>query len=100
MVLLAIYGGNVPLCICEHFPRKIRYSGVGLGYNMAHAIFTSTCSLVLTMLVSTAPNRYSADRYSPSGSGGNKAAGRAAVSSPSLSELMFVSFDRLCYDGG
>lgn len=46
-----LYGGVLPYQVCRLFPKPLRYSGVGIGYNLAHAIFSSTCSIIQTMLV-------------------------------------------------
>lgn len=50
-VPIGLYGGMLPYVICSLFPKASRYSGVGCGYNVAQAIFSSTCSVVQTWLV-------------------------------------------------
>ena len=41
----------MPFLLCAQFPPPLRYTGVGLGYNLSHAIFSSTCTLVQTYLI-------------------------------------------------
>ena len=49
--VIGLYGGVLPFVICAQFEPSVRYSGVGLGYNLSHALFSSTCSIVQTFLV-------------------------------------------------
>lgn len=50
-VPIGLYGGMLPYVICSLFPKASRYSGVGCGYNIAQAIFASTCNVLQTWLV-------------------------------------------------
>jgi MHS family proline/betaine transporter-like MFS transporter len=47
---LALYGGNMPAYLVYKFPPESRYTGVGLGYNIANAIFASSAAVVQTTL--------------------------------------------------
>ena len=49
--VIGLYGGVLPFVLCAQFEPSVRYSGVGLGYNLSHALFSSTCSIVQTFLV-------------------------------------------------
>eukprot|EP01031_Cornospumella_fuschlensis_P034237 gene34237-41443_t len=48
---VALFGGNLPVYMITHFEHSVRFSGVGLAYNFAHALFSSTVSLVQTSLI-------------------------------------------------
>ncbi|RYH25999.1 MFS transporter [archaeon] len=48
---VALFGGNLPVYMITHFEHSLRFSGVGLSYNFAHALFSSTVSLVQTSLI-------------------------------------------------
>lgn len=50
-VPVALFGGNLPVFMITHFEHSLRFSGVGLSYNFAHALFSSTVSLVQTSLI-------------------------------------------------
>ncbi|CAM9813234.1 unnamed protein product, partial [Ectocarpus fasciculatus] len=49
-VALALYGGNMPVYLVYKFPPAARYTGVGLGYNIANAVFASSAAVVQTTL--------------------------------------------------
>lgn len=49
-VALALFGGNMPVYLVYKFPPSARYTGVGLGYNIANAIFASSAAVVMTTL--------------------------------------------------
>lgn len=75
-VALALYGGNMPVYLVYKFPPASRYTGVGLGYNVANAIFASSAAVVQTSLSM-------ADHISPS---------RALFPSLYLCAIAFLSF--------
>lgn len=49
---LACIGGNIPAFMTILFSTEVRYSGIGLAYNLANAIFAGTAPLIQTALVS------------------------------------------------
>ena len=50
-VLLAALGGVYPAAMVEHFPVRIRVTGIALSYNTAFAIFGGTAPLIATLLI-------------------------------------------------
>lgn len=48
---ISIYGANIPGLIILLFNVNLRYTGVGIAYNLAGAIFSSTASIIQTSLV-------------------------------------------------
>ncbi len=51
-VLIAIYGGAVPVAMVSLFPRHIRMSAMGFGYNVTYAVLGGTAPVVAAWLVS------------------------------------------------
>ena len=50
MAANTINAGAVPTYIVYLFPAHLRTTAVGLVYNLAHAVFTSTCTVICTVL--------------------------------------------------
>mmetsp|Transcript_31657 Transcript_31657/g.89946 ORF Transcript_31657/g.89946 Transcript_31657/m.89946 type:complete len:189 (-) Transcript_31657:112-678(-) len=55
----ASFTAALPAWMVDCFPRKIRYSAVGLGYNLAQAMFGGTAPLMATALATLAPSTLS-----------------------------------------
>ena len=51
-LILSVPEGTLPSTMVEMFPTQTRLSGVGMGYNLAMAVFGGTTPLVCTWLVS------------------------------------------------
>lgn len=51
IVAMSLFGANLPAYMVSLFPVSLRYTGVGVGYNIANAIFSGTAPLVQTSLV-------------------------------------------------
>ncbi len=47
----ALFGGNMPFVLCEFFDESIRYTGVGISYNLANALVAGSTALVQTTLI-------------------------------------------------
>ena len=52
-ILSAFVQGPLPVIMAEMFPAKLRYTGMGLGYNSATAILGGTAPMVATLLIHT-----------------------------------------------
>jgi len=52
---VALFGANLPAFMVAQFPPHRRFSGVGIAYNLAHAVFSSTSPLIQTSLVLSTP---------------------------------------------
>jgi len=50
-IVLAIYGSALPVWIVTSFPPEVRYTAVGLGYNLAQALLGGTAPLIATALI-------------------------------------------------
>jgi MHS family proline/betaine transporter-like MFS transporter len=50
-VLSAALSGAYPAAIVEHFPVRIRVTGIALGYNTGCVIFDGTAPLIATLLI-------------------------------------------------
>lgn len=50
-VLVGFYSGPIPAFLVDLFPARIRYTGIGLSYNIAAALFGGTFPLVATYLI-------------------------------------------------
>ena len=50
-LLMAIYLGPVPATLVEMFPPRVRYSAMGIGYNVSLCVFGGMAPLVATWLV-------------------------------------------------
>ena len=50
-VIMAFYLGPVPAALVEMFPPRVRYSAIGLGYNLSLCIFGGTAPFFATWLV-------------------------------------------------
>lgn len=53
---LGLFGGNLPVFLVSQFDRDFRYSGIGVSYNFAHALFSGTAPLIQTALVLSSSN--------------------------------------------
>lgn len=51
VVSMALFGANLPAFMCSLFSPHLRYSGVGIAYNLANAVFSGTAPVVQTALV-------------------------------------------------
>lgn len=51
VIPVGIFGGNLPIYMITHFERSLRFSGVGIAYNLAAALFSSTVAVVQTSLI-------------------------------------------------
>jgi MHS family proline/betaine transporter-like MFS transporter len=49
--LVGFYSGPIPAFLVDLFPAKIRYTGIGLSYNIAAALFGGTFPLIATYLI-------------------------------------------------
>jgi hypothetical protein len=66
-IALGIFGGNLPAFLVSMFEPHLCYSGVGLSYNVAHAVFSGTAPIIQTSLVLSGDQPYSSARiYFPS----------------------------------
>ena len=50
-VALALYGSALPVWMVTSFPPQVRYTAVGLGYNLAQALLGGTAPLIATALI-------------------------------------------------
>ncbi|MBF0480401.1 MAG: MFS transporter [Desulfovibrionaceae bacterium] len=50
-VLMGFYLGPIPAALVEMFPANVRYSAIGLGYNLSLCFFGGTAPLLATWLV-------------------------------------------------
>ncbi len=50
--LLASIMGSIPMLLIELFPTPIRYSGIGITYNVAFSLFAGTTPLLIAFLIS------------------------------------------------
>ncbi|MEI8346145.1 MAG: MFS transporter, partial [Pseudomonadota bacterium] len=57
-VIMAAYLGTIPVTLVEMFPSHIRYSAIGLSYNLSLCIFGGTAPLLATWLVKHYHNIY------------------------------------------
>ena len=62
-LLVGLYAGPIPAFLVDLFPTRVRYTGIGLSYNISAALFGGTMPMVATMLVNqtgfnTAPAFY------------------------------------------
>ncbi len=51
-IIIGCNFGSIPVAIVDLFPARLRYSGMGIGYNFSLAIFGGTAPLVATWLIS------------------------------------------------
>jgi len=51
VVPISLFGACLPSFMLSRFPKQIRYTSVGLSYNMSHAIFASSASMICMILV-------------------------------------------------
>jgi MHS family proline/betaine transporter-like MFS transporter len=54
--IMSFIAAPIPSLMADLFPTRMRYSGIGLGYNLALGIFGGTAPLVATALISTSGN--------------------------------------------
>nr|WP_219107567.1 MFS transporter [Austwickia sp. TVS 96-490-7B] len=52
-VMLTVNDGTLPTFLAELFPTSVRYTGFGLSFNTANAIFGGTAPMVATWLIQT-----------------------------------------------
>lgn len=62
-VMVGLYAGPIPAFLVDLFPTRVRYTGIGISYNISAAIFGGTMPLVATWLIArsgyeTAPAFY------------------------------------------
>ena len=50
-VVLAMFGAALPVWMVTSFPPEVRYTAVGLGYNLAMALLGGTAPLIATTLI-------------------------------------------------
>ena len=43
-ICTALYGGNMAIVLVELFPAKIRYTGMGISYNLCNAMVAGTAT--------------------------------------------------------
>ena len=61
--LVGLYAGPIPAFLVDLFPTRVRYTGIGLSYNISAALFGGTVPLVATWMIAesgyqTAPAFY------------------------------------------
>ncbi len=49
--MVGLYGGPIPAFLVDLFPTRIRYTGIGLSYNISAALFGGTVPLVATWMI-------------------------------------------------
>ncbi len=62
-VMMAFFLGPIPATLVEMFPARIRYSAIGLSYNISLCIFGGTAPLLATWLVKTYHTVYAPALY-------------------------------------
>lgn len=62
-LLLAVFSGPGPAALVELFPTKIRYSALGVGYNLSVTIFGGTAPFIATLLTSRTDSALSPSFY-------------------------------------
>ena len=50
-ILISAYASPIPAALTEMFPTNVRVSSVGVGYNLAYAIFGGTTPMVCVWLI-------------------------------------------------
>ena len=50
-VVLAMFGSALPVWMVTSFPPEVRYTAVGLGYNLSQALLGGTAPLIATALI-------------------------------------------------
>jgi len=51
IIPITLFGACLPSFMLNRFPKQIRYTACGIAYNMSHAIFASTASMICMVLV-------------------------------------------------
>ena len=51
--MVGLYGGPIPAFLVDLFPTRIRYTGIGLSYNISAALFGGTVPLVATWMINS-----------------------------------------------
>ena len=51
--MVGIYGAPIPAFLVDLFPTRIRYTGIGLSYNISAALFGGTMPLLATWMISS-----------------------------------------------
>jgi MHS family proline/betaine transporter-like MFS transporter len=62
-LLLAVFSGPGPAALVELFPTSIRYSAIGVGYNLSVTIFGGTAPFIATLLTSRTGSALSPSYY-------------------------------------
>ena len=52
-ILFSLVGGSYWALVAELFPAEVRYTGIGLAFNIAFAVFGSTTPLMVTFFLKT-----------------------------------------------
>ncbi len=52
-VIISLFSGPGPAALVEMFPTNVRYSALGISYNLAVATFGGTAPFIATYLIST-----------------------------------------------
>ncbi|MEN1968892.1 MFS transporter [Lentibacillus sp. N15] len=55
-IILAVFSGPGPTALVEMFPTKVRYTALGISYNVTVAIFGGTAPFISTFLISQTGN--------------------------------------------
>ncbi|WP_347110970.1 MFS transporter [Paenarthrobacter sp. S56] len=55
--LVGLLAGPGPAMLAEMFPTTVRYTGLGLAYSLANAVFSGSAGLIITTLIATTGNK-------------------------------------------
>jgi MFS transporter, MHS family, proline/betaine transporter len=61
--IIALYSGPGPATVVEMFPTKVRYSGIGVAYNLAVALFGGSAPFIATFLIDRTGNNLAPTYY-------------------------------------
>lgn len=62
-VIIALFSGPGPAALVEMFPTNVRYSALGISYNLAVAVFGGTAPFIATFLISRTGSNLSPTFY-------------------------------------
>lgn len=62
-VIISLFSGPGPAALVEMFPTNVRYSALGISYNIAVAVFGGTAPFIVTFLISRTGNNLSPGFY-------------------------------------